>query len=108
MQGFRKLVKAVVGLKTAKTLDGRPTPQSVQTWELAAVVHDRRLSAGIFSRRRRKKSPAVYRIVVWRTYRDKKAAKERATTTLHADEIEPVLDLVTKLGNRFALSERHL
>ena len=96
------LAKAVFGLQRATTLDGRPVPQSVQKWRPAAVVHDRRLSAGIFSHRRKKKSPAIYRLVVWRTYRDKKVGKERATTTLHADEIEPVLDLVAKLGDRFA------
>ena len=26
----------------------------------------------------------------------------RATTTLHADEIEPLLDMVAKLGDRFS------
>ncbi len=96
------LAKAVFGLQRATTLDGRPVPQSVNGWKSVAIVHDRRLSAGIFSKRRKRKSPAVYRIVVWRTYRDKKAGKERATTTLHADEIEPVLDLVAKLGDRFS------
>ncbi len=96
------LAKAVFGLQRATTLDGRPVPQSVNGWKSVAIVHDRRLSAGIFSKRRKRKSPAVYRIVVWRTYRDKKANKERATTTLHADEIEPVLDLVAKLGDRFS------
>ncbi len=103
MPKLRTLVQAVCGLHTAKTLDGRPIPRSVNDWKSVAVVHDRRLSAGIFSKRRKRKSPAVYRIVVWRTYRDKKAGKERATTTLHADEIEPVLDLVAKLGDRFVI-----
>ncbi len=103
MLKLKYLVKAVCGLRTAKTLDGRPVPQSVNGWKSVAIVHDRRLSAGIFSKRRKRKSPDVYRIVVWRTYRDKKAGKERATTTLHADEIEPVLDLVAKLGDRFGI-----
>ena len=121
MPKLKYLVKAVFGLQRAKMLDGRPVPQSVNGCKAVALVHDRRLSAGIFELpRKRKKSPPVYRVVTWRTYRQsitknerrskagraytqkRVSHRERATTTLHADEIEPVLDLVAKLGDRFA------
>lgn len=127
MPKLSKLVKAVLGLPTTtKTLDGRPLPESVRGCKPVAVVHDRRLSAGIFEIPvKGKKSSGIYRIVTWRTYRHSATSKqwrslpsgrsymrkqvshaERATTTLHADEIEPMLDLVNKLGDRFAQPTR--
>ena len=94
------LFRAVIGLPNRTTLDGRPLPSSLAGYTPVAVVHDRRLSAGIFELRRRKAAP-LYRIVAWRTYADKQG-HERATTSLHRDEIDPVLRLVDQCSRRLA------
>jgi hypothetical protein len=61
------------------------------------------LSAGIFSvRRRRRKGVRGYRLVVWRTYRAR-SGKERATTILCRDEIDPALAVLQKCGYRLAV-----
>jgi len=63
-----------------------------------ALAHDRRLSAGVFQSRQRsrwRKTPPLYHIVVWRTYRDRRG-QERATTLLHRDEVDPALAILSK------------
>jgi hypothetical protein len=60
------------------------------------------LSAGIFTKRRRRKwrqTSQRYRIVVWKTYGNGRA-RERATTLLYRDEIDPALALLVKCGDR--------
>ena len=89
MQSLRMLFRAVIGLPTRTTLDGRPLPSSLASYTPVAIAHDRRLSAGIFELRRRKAAP-LYRIVAWRTYADKQG-HEQATMSLHRDEIDPAL-----------------
>ena len=98
MRKLSSLVRAVFGLSGPSTLDGRPLPQSVRGWRAVVVVHDRRLSAGIFALRRRK-SAGLYRIVAWRTYRGK-TGNEQATSTLHRDELDPVSRLIQQCAER--------
>ena len=98
MLSFRMLFRAVVGLPTRATLDGRPLPSTLTSYTPVAVVHDRRLSAGIFELRRRRADP-LYRVVAWRTYADRQG-RERATMSLHRDEIDPVLRLLDQAGRR--------
>lgn len=101
MPKFTSLVKAVCGVQN-KTLNGKPLPQSVVGWTPTVVAHDRRLSAGIFEKRRSRKAVPRYRIVVWRTYQDRKARQERATTTLFRDEIDPVIRLLVECAERLS------
>jgi hypothetical protein len=98
MLSLRMLFRAVIGLPIRTTLDGRPLPSSLAGYTATAVVHDRRLSAGIFELRRGKSAP-LYRIVAWRTYADKQG-RERATMSLHRDEIDPAIRLVEQCGRR--------
>jgi hypothetical protein len=100
MPSLRMLFRAVIGLPIRATLDGRPLPNTVAGYTPVAVVHDRRLSAGIFTLSRRKSAP-LYRLVAWRTYTDKQG-QERATTSLHRDEIDPILRLLDQCGRRLA------
>jgi len=103
MSKLPRLFKAVCGLDSALRFDGRLCPSAVKGWMPVAISHDRRLSAGIFTtRRRRRRRPSSsqrYRIVVWRTYRDR-GGRERATTLLYRDEIDPALSLISKCGDR--------
>ncbi len=87
-------------------IDGRPVPENLRSCKAVAVVHDRRLSAGIFEmpRKNRREVPR-YRVVVWRTYRDGKTKRERASTTLYRDEVDPALRLVAQCGDRFGKGE---
>lgn len=125
MPKLKYLARAVFGLPTkVTTLDGFPVPESVRGCKAIAVIHDRRLSAGIFELpRKKKKSPVSYRVVTWRTYRqsitrnerrfkagraytEKRVShRERATTSLHRDELDPMLDLLAKLGERLTRLE---
>jgi hypothetical protein len=70
----------------------------------ASISHDRRLSAGIFTVGRKRwhpKKPPIYRIVMWRTYRDRHGA-ERVATSLHRDEIDPAVALLVKCADRLS------
>jgi hypothetical protein len=98
---FRDLLRAVIGLPTRRTLDGRPLPVTVENAKPVVVVHDRRLSAGIFAVERRKNVPVHYRIVAWRTYADRQG-RERATMNLHRDEVDPVLRLLAECTQRLS------
>lgn len=105
MSTFRTLLKAVVGLKTAHTLDGHPLPRIVEGCKPVAVAHDRRLSAGIFRvPGNGKRSSSRFKIVAWRTFQDS-GGHERATTTLYRDEIDPILRLLQQCGDRLPSDE---
>ena len=100
---FTYLVKSVCGFRTSHRHDGRLLPSSLKGCAPVVVVHDRRLSAGIFEpRRKRRSSNPVYRLVAWKTYR-LRSGTERATTVLHRDEIDPAIALLAKSGERLAL-----
>jgi hypothetical protein len=91
---FRTFVRMIIGLPTRqRTLDGRPMPQLSKGFSPVAVVHDRRLSVGVSSTTRKGRHAPQFRIVAWRTYTgyDK---KERASVSLHRDELDPVLHLL--------------
>ncbi len=96
---FRHLLRAVIGLSTRPTPDGRALPAAVEGAKPVVVVHDRRLSAGIFATQRRKNAAIHYRIVAWRTYADLQG-NERATTNLHRDEVDPVLRILSECAQR--------
>lgn len=100
MSKLRTLLRAVIGLPTVHTLEGRPLPGAADGCKVVAVAHDRRLSAGVFRMpSKAKKAPPRYKIIAWRTYRDGRS-HERATTTLFRDEIDPVLRLLQQCGDR--------
>ncbi len=100
MPKFGTLLRGVFGLSRRATLDGRAFPDSLRGCTPVVVVHDRRLSAGIFAlSRKRRKSGKLYRIVAWRTYRDKKGT-ECASTALYRDELDPVLRLIQQCVER--------
>ena len=96
---LRHLLRAVIGLPTRRTLDGRPMPAAVEDAKPVVVIHDRRLSAGIFAMQRRKNAAIQYRIIAWRTYADRQG-RERATMNLHRDEVDPVLRLLAECAQR--------
>ena len=98
------LFKSVCGIRTSRHHDGRLLPSSLQGCTPVVIMHDRRLSAGIFElrRRKRKSSNPAYRLVAWKTYR-LRSGTERATTVLHRDEIDPALALLAKCGERLAV-----
>jgi hypothetical protein len=99
MSKFTQLIKAVCGLSSKTSLaDGTKIPSSVQGWVPVAVVQDRRLCAGVFSRSRKKNKP-TYRVLVWRTFRDDKG-HEQAVSTLYRDQVDPALSLVALLQSR--------
>ena len=98
------LVKSVCGIRTSHHHDGRLLPTSLHGCTPVVIMHDRRLSAGIFEmRRNRKSSSPVYRLVAWKTYR-LSTGTERATTVLHRDEIDPALALLARCGERLAVA----
>jgi len=102
MPRFSDLLSGVCGFEKKPALEGRACPRSLKGWKPVAVAHDRRLSAGVFMRKRpssRAKNSALFRIVVWRTYRDPRG-KERASTFLHRDEVDPALALLAKCDDR--------
>ena len=101
---FRNFVRSIIGLPTRCTLNGRPVPASVSGCMPVTVVHDRRLSVGVFSTKRRRGQAPQYRIVSWRTYTDR-AKKERATTSLHRDELDPVLRMLEECARRLSVAE---
>ena len=106
MPVFKRLAKAVLGFDRAATLNGRPVPQSVRGLKAIAVAYDRRLGVGIFEmRRKNRRASCRYRLVVWRTYRDGKTKRERASTTVFRDEIDPIVRLVAQCGDRFGKGE---
>ena len=97
-------LKRVCGLDVSHRHDGRILPSSLRGCTPVVIVHDRRLSAGIFEmRRKRKRSNPVYRLVTWKTYR-LRSGTECATTVLHRDEIDPALALLAKCGERMAVA----
>ncbi len=98
------LVKSVCGIRTSRHHDGRLLPSSLKGCTPVVIIHDRRLSAGIFElRRKRKSSSPVYRLVAWKTFR-LRSGTECATTVLHRDEIDPALALLAKCGERLAVA----
>ena len=100
MSKLTSLIKAVCGLRTERRLDGKLLPAAARDCKPLAVAHDRRLSAGIFAvRAKRSKDSPQYRLIAWRTYRTR-TGKERATTLLYRDEIDPALALLAKCGDR--------
>jgi hypothetical protein len=102
MPRFTDLLSGICGFDTQPALEGRACPRSLKGWKAVAVAHDRRLSAGVFVRKRRfsrGKNSGLFRIVVWRTYRDPRG-KERASTFLHRDEVDPALALLAKCDDR--------
>jgi hypothetical protein len=101
---FRNFLRSIIGLPTRRILDGRPVPSSVAQCTPVIVVHDRRLSVGVFSTRRRRGRAPQYRIVSWRTYTDRQK-KERASTSLHRDEIDPVLRMLEECVRRLSTAE---
>ena len=99
MAKLSTLVLAVCGLSKPHELnDGTALPVSVSGWTPVAVTQDRRLCAGVFVRSKRRRKP-VYRIVVWKTYRDKSGV-EKASTMLYPDQVDPTLRLVAQLSER--------
>ncbi|MFN0019477.1 MAG: hypothetical protein ACKVP0_14550 [Pirellulaceae bacterium] len=100
---FRNFVRSIIGLPARRTLDGRPVPPSVAASTPVAVVHDRRLSVGVFSTQRKKGQPVQFRVVAWRTYTDRQK-KERATTSLHRDELDPVLHMLGECLRRLPVA----
>ena len=99
MPKFSRLIRGVIGLnRRPKTLNGVPVPESLRGYKAVATASDRFLHVGIFACRRKK--TCVYRIVAWRTYRDRKTGKLRATTTLYRDQIDPLVRLVAQCGER--------
>jgi hypothetical protein len=102
MPRFTDLLRGVCGFDKPPNLEGRACPRSLKGWKAVALAHDRRLSAGVFMRKPplgRRKNAGLFRIVVWRTYRDPRG-KERATTFLHRDEVDPALALLAKCDDR--------
>lgn len=99
MAKLKSLMKAVCGLaRPLKLADGTALPLSVEGWKTVAVVQDRRLCAGVFSKGKRRRKP-VYRVVCWRTYRDRNGT-EKASTILYGDQVDPSLRLVGQLSER--------
>lgn len=103
MSRLTYLFKSVCGLSTQRRLDGRLLPASAQGCKPVVIVHDRRLSAGVFEvrRRGRKSKTPLYRVAVWRTYR-LRSGTERATTQLFRDELDPALALLAKCAERMS------
>lgn len=99
MAKLSTLVLRVCGLsKPNMSKDGTALPVSVSGWKPVAITQDRRLCAGVFVRSKRRRKP-VYRIVVWKTYRDKSGV-EKASTILYPDQVDPSLRLVAQLSER--------
>jgi hypothetical protein len=95
MRKLHQLFRRVLGLKVRTTCDGRPLPAALEDAVPMVVVHDRRLTAGVFEHPRRKGAPSHYRVVAWRTYADKRG-REHATLSLHRDEVDPALRLLAE------------
>lgn len=104
MTKLRSLFRAVVGLSAPRTLDSRPLPSSAIGLQPVAVVHDRRLSAGVFAVPRKKSKTPLYRLIVWRTYRDAKG-KESATVNLFRDEVDPAFRLMQQAVERIPMTQ---
>ena len=101
------VVRAVIGLPIKSSLDGRPLPSMLGGCQPVVVVHDRRLSVGIFMPRRQRNKAPQYRVVAWRTFADRQG-KERASVNLHRDELDPVLSMMQECYRRLPTSiERH-
>lgn len=99
MSKFSQLIKAVCGISSTFALgDGTPIPASLHGWQPVAVVQDRRLCAGVFLRSRQR-GKGTYRVVVWRTYKDR-SGKENASASLYRDQVDPALALVAMLEKR--------
>lgn len=92
---------SIIGLSTKPTFVlGRPLPPGLKGYTAESVVHDRRLSAGIFSQTSRAKSKAkLYRLVVWKAYQEP-GGRWRVSTSLFADEIDPALGLTLEARRR--------
>ena len=101
---FRNFVRSIIGLPSRRTLGGRPVPASVAQCRPVTVIHDRRLSVGVFAVQQRRGKEPLYRVVAWRTYTDRQK-KEHATTSLHRDEIDPVLRLVEECARRLSAAD---
>jgi len=99
MSKFSTLLRAVIGLPLSTTVNGRAVPRSLHGATPVSVVHDRRLSVGLFVIRRGRKGASLYKLVAWRTYTDK-TGKEQASLSLYRDEIDPVLRLVQQCEQR--------
>lgn len=103
---FRTFARMVIGLPVkSRTLDGRAMPSLGKGYTPVAVVHDRRLSVGVFSTRRKGSHAQQYRIVAWRTFtgHDK---KERASMNLHRDELDPVLHMLEECMRRLPMGNQ--
>lgn len=99
MSKLSTLFRAVIGLPLSTTVNGRALPRSLHGATPVVVVHDRRLSVGLFASGKSHKGVRQYKFVAWRTYTDK-AGKEQASLSLHRDEIDPVLRLVRQCEER--------
>lgn len=98
------LLKRVCGLDPTRKLDGRLIPDSLRHYKPVVVMHDRRISAGIFSpARRRRKSVPKFRVVAWRTYQIR--GVEKTSMTLHRDELETAVSLMNRCSERLSIYE---
>ena len=97
------LFKRVCGLPVSRCVDGRPIPKSMRRSKPIAVLHDHRLSAGVFEQKSRMRgSKPKYRLVVWKTFKLRDGT-EIATTSLYRDEIETAVTLLNKCNERMSL-----
>ena len=97
------LLKRVCGLSTTRRVDGKPLPKSLQYGKPIVVMHNHRLSAGVFELRARSRGAKPrYRIAVWKTF-TLRSGTEIATTSLYRDEIESAVGLLSKCSERLSL-----
>src|SRR5207244_2849253 len=98
-------LRAIIGLSSKTPLFlGRPVPPGMHSWQALAVVHDRRLSAGIFTKPAKSKTAGcVYCLVTWKSFQDK-AGRWHVSTALFPDEIDPALMLLQECRRRMAMT----
>lgn len=105
MPRFLPFLRAIVGLSPkSHLLLGRPVPHHLLRWQVVTMVHDRRLSAGIFMQPSRSKTAGQqYCLATWKSYQDK-TARWHVTTSLFPDEIDPSLMLLQECRRRMMMT----
>jgi phospholipid N-methyltransferase len=109
LPGFFPTPRPVISrmLELAEIKDGdRVLEPSAGKGDILDMIREQHPDASVTAiEQNQTQSAPLYRVVVWRTYQDRKAKKERATTVLHRDELDPVLRLVAQCGERLDRGE---
>ncbi len=82
------------GRPSKALLLSKPVPKQYRGLKVAAVAHDRRLTAAIFDTTKRGKA-TTFKFALWKCWQDAKSKKWIISTNFYADELDPMLRLMT-------------